>query len=86
MRRRLTALGLFLLLLCTACVPGTAGKGPSEGRVAVWFLARENGELGSALTPEYRSLPEEEGVGPLLSMLFSGPEDPELAQMMQRVG
>ena len=79
MRRRLTALGLFLLLLCTACVPGTAGKGPSEGRVAVWFLARENGELGSALTPEYRSLPEEEGVGPLLSMLFSGPEDPELA-------
>ena len=85
MRRRLTGLSLALLLLCAACVPGTLKDGPAEGEAAVWFLAQENGEQGSALAREYRSLPNgEAGVETLLSLLLSGPESQELTSPFPR--
>lgn len=78
MRRRLLPLALVLALLCAACTPPGGEKTPAEGEAEVWFPTQVNGDTGSALEREYRSLPEEEPIGALLSLLLAGPEDPAL--------
>ena len=78
MKKRLLVLGLMLVFLCAACAPGAGKDGPAEGEAEVWFLAQKNGDTGSALAQEYRSLPEEDRIEALLILLFAGPEDPEL--------
>lgn len=74
MRKDLLALSLALALLCTACGMGISREGPGSGEAEIWFLAEVNGEKGSALASEYRSLPQGEEIQGLLSLLFSGPE------------
>lgn len=77
-------LALALALLCTSCAPGGAEEGPGEGEARVWFLAAQNGEKGSALAWEYRTLPEGEGAEALLSLLLKGPADPALRSPFPR--
>lgn len=84
MRRKLLALGLALLLLCAACVPGTGREGPGEGEAEVWFLSETNGEKGSALASEFRALPQGEEMEGLLELLFAGPEDMDLRSPFPR--
>ena len=78
MKKKLLPLALVLAVLGTDCVSGAGKKGPAEGEAEIWFLAQENGDTGSALGREYRSLPEEDRIEALLSLLFAGPETPEL--------
>lgn len=85
MRRRLLAACLVLTFLCAACGTHPSQEGPGEGEAAVWFLSQVNGERGSALVSEYRPLPGEAGeIGELLTLLFSGPEDPMLTSPFPR--
>lgn len=80
MREKLLTLCLALTVLCAGCMPGAAKDGPAEGEAAVWFLAGENGTEGAALTPEFRSLPQEKAEGEaLLELLLIGPEESGLS-------
>lgn len=84
MKKRLLTTVLILIFLCGACASGREKKAPAEGEAEVWFLAQTNGDAGSALGREYCSLPEEDPIETLLSLLLAGPEDPELTSPFPR--
>lgn len=84
MRKKWLAWSLALALLCSSCAARGSREGPAEGEAEVWFLADVNGEKGSALASEYRSLPQGEELEGLLSLLLSGPEELNLSSPFPR--
>lgn len=83
MRKKLWIWGLMLGLLCTACSGESGGRSAGES-AEVWFVAVSNGETGTALGKESRSVTGEAGVEELMGFLLSAPESEKLKSPFPR--